>query len=67
MFKKKKGEKKGLQGREVDLGKMKVSRETAPNIRDEEEERSNKKGVLNSCLGELERDVRHAQNTLILP
>lgn len=49
------------------MGKTKVSRSTAPNIRDEEEACREKRGVLNSCLGELKRDAQHTQNTLILP
>lgn len=46
---------------------MKVSRAKVPNIRYEEEECSNKREALNSCLGELKRDVQHAQKTLVLP
>lgn len=44
---------------------MKVSKAKAPKIRDEEEECSNNREVLNSCLGELRRDVQRAQNTIV--
>lgn len=39
------------------MGKTKVSKARAPSIRDEEEACREKKGVLNSCLGELNRDA----------